>query len=375
MSSSPSLARIIGLLSILALALAGQLADAEGALATTIQLGQLAPQSLGKGNGCTSCNFIQAATRPGATGYAVPAGSWTLTSWSSEGGQDGGMVALRVFRPTGKPEEFSVVGMTSFEEVKAKKSPSFAVSLPVRTGDVIGISTGNAGVPVEAESGTAMDRISAFQPGGISIGSLIGPSDPFMSNSSGGRLNVTAKLTSNDGALTVTKTGAGAGSVASAPAGIDCGALCSGSFQLLLPLTLTATPAPGSEFGGWTGGGCGAGAACTLSMTGPTALTARFDPTHAFTLGRLTRVAAKGTAKLTASVPGPGLLVLAGKGIRKETRRAKAAGKVTLPVISVGKPHRALLAKGRRKFALGVTFTPSGGTPARDARTVALVKR
>ncbi|MDP9258205.1 MAG: hypothetical protein M3Q31_16880, partial [Actinomycetota bacterium] len=47
-------------------------------------------------------------------------------------------------------------------------------------------------------------------------------------------------------ALTVTKAGAGSGSVSSSPAGIDCGATCSASFAQGTVVTLTATAAAGS---------------------------------------------------------------------------------------------------------------------------------
>ena len=55
--------------------------------------------------------------------------------------------------------------------------------------------------------------------------------------------------------LNVTKEGAGSGSVTSVPAGIDCGMTCTADFVLGTVVTLTATPATGSSFGGW-GGAC-----------------------------------------------------------------------------------------------------------------------
>jgi DNA-binding beta-propeller fold protein YncE len=76
--------------------------------------------------------------------------------------------------------------------------------------------------------------------------------------------------------LTVTKAGAGSGSVTSTPAGIDCGATCSQAFVLGTPLALVATPAAGSVFAGWTGA-CTGAAGCALVMDAAKDVTATFN--------------------------------------------------------------------------------------------------
>jgi Divergent InlB B-repeat domain len=75
--------------------------------------------------------------------------------------------------------------------------------------------------------------------------------------------------------LTVTTAGAGSGTVTSAPAAIDCGATCTATFVEGTVVALTATPAPGSTFDGWSGACSGTGA-CNVAMTGARALTATF---------------------------------------------------------------------------------------------------
>ncbi len=60
-------------------------------------------------------------------------------------------------------------------------------------------------------------------------------------------------------ALTVTKSGTGAGTVTSDPAGISCGTDCSESYPSTSSVTLTATPNSGSTFGGWSGACSGTG--------------------------------------------------------------------------------------------------------------------
>src|SRR5262249_3679998 len=69
-------------------------------------------------------------------------------------------------------------------------------------------------------------------------------------------------------ALTVTRTGNG--SVTSTPAGISCGSVCSATFAAQSSVALAATPAAGSVFTGWPGGGCSGTGTCTVTMTGAT---------------------------------------------------------------------------------------------------------
>jgi hypothetical protein len=77
--------------------------------------------------------------------------------------------------------------------------------------------------------------------------------------------------------LTVTKTGAGSGPVTSSPAGITCGLTCDAHFAANTTVTLTATPNPGSLFGGWSGACTGSSSVCVVSMTAAKSVSARFD--------------------------------------------------------------------------------------------------
>ena len=76
-------------------------------------------------------------------------------------------------------------------------------------------------------------------------------------------------------ALTVDKSGAGTGTVTSAPSGIACGSVCSAAFAAGATVTLTATPTASSTFTGWSGACSGTGT-CIVAMDAAKAVTANF---------------------------------------------------------------------------------------------------
>ncbi len=78
--------------------------------------------------------------------------------------------------------------------------------------------------------------------------------------------------------LTVSLSGAGAGTVTSEPAGLSCPGLCATGFGEGSVVTLIASAAPGSKFAGWSGGCSGAGSPCVVTMNGPQSLGAEFEP-------------------------------------------------------------------------------------------------
>ena len=75
--------------------------------------------------------------------------------------------------------------------------------------------------------------------------------------------------------LHVSKNGAGSGTVTSDPPGIDCGLVCSAVFIQDEVVTLTAAPAAGSSFTGWSND-CTGSAACSAEMTAGKNITAVF---------------------------------------------------------------------------------------------------
>jgi hypothetical protein len=75
-------------------------------------------------------------------------------------------------------------------------------------------------------------------------------------------------------ALSVVRMGAGSGSVTSAPSGIACGSACSASYPSGTGITLTAVPASGSAFAGWSA--CAGTGTCTITLTARTSVQATF---------------------------------------------------------------------------------------------------
>jgi uncharacterized repeat protein (TIGR01451 family) len=97
-------------------------------------------------------------------------------------------------------------------------------------------------------------------------------------------VTVTAAVTHT---LTVSKAGTGSGSVSSSPAGIACGVACSASFADGTMVTLTAAPAAGSTFTGWSGGGCSGTGTCSVTLDADTTVTATFAPNrHTLTVSK-----------------------------------------------------------------------------------------
>jgi hypothetical protein len=103
-----------------------------------------------------------------------------------------------------------------------------------------------------------------------------------------------------------------------------------------------------------------------------------FQPSNAFTLGKLKRNKKKGTATLTVLLPLPsaGTLSLYGKGLKTQTVAITGQGEAKLKVALASKKLRkALRKKGRRKVGINVTYAPTGNSAATQSRKAKLIKK
>jgi hypothetical protein len=107
--------------------------------------------------------------------------------------------------------------------------------------------------------------------------------------------SVTATFVQN-ATLSVTVTGSG--TVTSSPAGINCPSTCSANFTAGTQVTLTATPADGWGFSGWSGACSGVGN-CVVTMNAAQSVTATFALTQ-YTLN----VSVAGNGTVTSSPAG-----------------------------------------------------------------------
>lgn len=94
-----------------------------------------------------------------------------------------------------------------------------------------------------------------------------------------------------------------------------------------------------------------------------------------FRFAGLVRNRRNGYAVLLVHVPGPGRLVLKGRGVRRLARSARGAGRVRLPVKPKVRLRHFLKRHGKGRIRVEVTFTPLGGVPKTREKPILLKRR
>jgi hypothetical protein len=123
------------------------------------------------------------------------------------------------------------------------------------------------------------------------------------------------------------------------------------------------------------GDGSDIGAFEVQSQAGLGGGTCASQPPNQFKFDRVIRHRKRGTATLIVQVPGPGKLVLHGENLRSDTKNQAAASKVRLGVRARGKARRRLRRTRHARVRAKVTFTPTGGIPHTQQKTIRLIKR
>lgn len=163
--------------------------------------------------------------------------------------------------------------------------------------------------------------------------------------------------TPSDYTITILETGTGTGMVTSTPAGINCGTTCSAGYPAGTLVTLTATPASGSRFAGWSGGGCSGTSTCTVVGNGAVAVTATFSV--------VATAAASTSTSTTSTVPA----VLTTQTASPTTTAATTSAVATTTRSSTSSPTTTATTSGT--LATSGTTTASGttasGTTTRSA--------
>lgn len=197
----------------------------------------------------------------------------------------------------------------------------------INTGDVLPSLAGKTATGRRLNARAALDSVSAFAvtvnkagtglglvtslPNGIDCGAICNlqfsggtsvtltatasPGSVFSGWSGGGctgvntcTLSTTAAVTATFNTapppqFTVTVNKIGNGTVASTPAGINCGVACSAQFSGGTPVTLTATPDSGFVFAGWSGSCSGTGT-CLIATNATVTATFNVAPPTPFTV-------------------------------------------------------------------------------------------
>ena len=188
------------------------------------------------------------------------------------GNGDGTFLAARNFAAGAGPLSFAV-GNFNGDGVSdlAVANFDFNIQGPNTVSVLLGNPDGTFQAPLSFGAGTNPDSVAVGDFNGDGLQDLAVAN--FNSNTVSVLINNTVAALNT---LTVNKAGTGSGSVTSSPPGIDCGATCSATYTSGTVVTLTATPASGTTFTGWSGCDTVSGTTCTVTMSVARSVTATF---------------------------------------------------------------------------------------------------
>lgn len=117
-------------------------------------------------------------------------------------------------------------------------------------------------------------------------------------------------------------------------------------------------------------------APCLAATAAPTGEPdAAKPPSNRFRFAGLVKNRRNGSAVLFVRVPGPGRLILKGRGVRRLVRGAPGAMRVRLPVRPKVRLRHFLKQHGKGRIRVEVTFMPFGGEPMTLEKPIVLKRR
>jgi chitin-binding protein len=228
-------------------------------------------------SGGLSCGSTCSATYASGTSVTLTAAAASGSTFGGWGGACSGSAATCTLSMTSARSvtaTFNSSSSTSYALSVGKSGTGGGMVMSTPAGIDCG-STCSASFP----SGTVVTLIADVNAGSTFAGwsgACTGTSPCTLTMSQARSVSATFNTTSGTSyTLTVTKAGTGSGTVTSSPVGVTCGSTCSASFNSGVSVTLTAAPASGSTFSGWSGACTGTGS-CVTTMTAAHAVTATF---------------------------------------------------------------------------------------------------
>lgn len=181
---------------------------------------------------------------------AVPVGGSAFAGWSGGGCSGTGTCVVTMNANTTVTATFNTVPPT--------------VTLTTTIGGTgAGTVTCNGGVCNPSyPSGTALTIVASPAPTSLFSGWSGACASAGTATTCNLTMNANSTIAATFNLPTLSVVLAGTGSVTSNPAGINCGATCTASFNKGTSVTLTAS---GASFSGWTGGGCSGTGTCVIN--------------------------------------------------------------------------------------------------------------